>query len=550
MKHILFYIVLWLLLSVLSCTGGDARVRTVLAQADSLLWVQPDSALRLLQSLSPRDLPDRKGRMYYALLLSHAKYRNYIPLGSDSLLQEVAAYYAGRGDDRLEARARYLLGGFYEEQQDFGAALRANHEAAQLARRAGDYRLLCLVYNNQAYICLNHGLKERGDSLYATLYDWARQAGDSVRMAEALLRRGAYALSLGGSAYGRAERLIEEGFEIAHTQDNSLCLELAYASLYACYNNQRRYDDAMQVAKEYVHAVADSDSIAKASACLFLGDAYHNLLQNDSAVMWLQQALKVDDYAIRDNAYALLGSIAEEEQKFELSVKWKNARERNRQQGMLSDQKIAVALAAQEIEFKEALRASGLDSAIYYYIGAIAFLSLVVGAWIMRRYGWRDKKKGVAKQVEPENAPDLSVPKEIAVEEKRPDWDFELFKRKMLQSESYALWTSLWDYYKAHAAYERKLDKNDMFQSFQEIDVWLPGHREALGRKYPKLAMEDIFYCYLYMLDLSDAQVGVLICRERTSVYRMRISMLHKKMYASGTSRQDLICLCQKITGS
>lgn len=542
MKHILFYIVLWLLLSVLSCTGGDARVRTVLAQADSLLPTLPDSALRLLQSFSPRDLPDREGRMYYALLLSHAKYRNYIPLGSDSLLQEVAAYYAGREDDRLEARARYLLGGFYEEQQDFGAALRANHEAAQLARRAGDYRLLCLVYNNQAYICLNHGLKERGDSLYAVLYDWARQAGDSVRMAEALLRRGAYVLSLGDSAYGRAERLIEEGSGLARKLRSPQLLHLAYSHLYILYDKMRHPQKALAVAKDFVAEVPDTANLP--ATYLFLGNAYYQLAQYDSAVVCLHLALDRGDPMIRESACALLAGISEAEDDFEQAVHWGKEREWNREQQRLIQHQLSVAVAAREVELGEEMHRQTAPNKVWIYctilfFGGLGWLFYQVGSIRHRKRRTEGKQLvvGSPPDVQPE-APVQEIPEEQLV------WSYDVFKQASQKAASFIMINSILDYYKRYAGYQQHWGSLNTLQFFREIDALLPGYLPALKQKFPDLDASDVFLLLLSMLEFSNPQISILLERDRSTVYRQRKHLFEQVTGKKDASLQDVLIIC------
>ena len=96
------------LLFVSACAGGGSPSRCLLERADSLLDVRPDSALRLLQGVSPRQLADRGGRMHYALLLMQAKYKNYLPVSEDdTLARELVSYYADAGDAGMQARAYY-----------------------------------------------------------------------------------------------------------------------------------------------------------------------------------------------------------------------------------------------------------------------------------------------------------------------------------------------------------------------------------------------------------------------------------------------------------
>ena len=536
MKHILFYIVLWLLLSVLACTGGDARA--VLAQADSLLPTLPDSALRLLQSLSPRDLPDREGRMYYALLLSHAKYRNYIPLGSDSLLQEVAAYYAGRGDDRLEARARYLLGGVYAERQEADRAFKTYHEAARLARQAQDGRTLCLTLHQWAYLCQNHGMAARGDSLYAETARLARQVGDSVRWAEALLRRGAYALSLGDSAYPRAEQLIGEGYKLARRLHSVQLFRLAYLTQSVLYSSTGRMRQALAEVKEYLDHVRE-DTVGLAKGCLLLGGVYFQINQKDSADIYLCRALKADDYAVRESACILLARIAEAEGNYKRLARWEQKRTEYRSKRQVLEQEIRIAVAAKEVELMQALWKR--DSRISFLLGGIVLLVLLFGGgWLVWWLTGRQKKR-LRLQAQPLVLGTSGV---------RPvEWNYSAFRQQMQETESYRLIESILDYYKRSAGYECRWTLNERDAFFEQVNDLLPDHRKALEERFPQLTLDEVFCCYLYMLGLSDEQVGVLFERSRITAYRRRISMMRAKMGLADSGIDALVQACHIASG-
>ena len=57
MEHLCRFLFIFLLF-VSACAGGGSPSRRLLERADSLLDVRPDSALRLLQGVSPRQLAD------------------------------------------------------------------------------------------------------------------------------------------------------------------------------------------------------------------------------------------------------------------------------------------------------------------------------------------------------------------------------------------------------------------------------------------------------------------------------------------------------------
>ncbi len=92
LTHILMPAFLVILVS--GCTGRK-QYRTLLARADSLMIVQPNSAHALLCSIDSADLQrQRKSvRMRYELLRAEAQNKLLTPFTTDSLLREVADYY-------------------------------------------------------------------------------------------------------------------------------------------------------------------------------------------------------------------------------------------------------------------------------------------------------------------------------------------------------------------------------------------------------------------------------------------------------------------------
>ena len=100
--------ILSLLLAFVACTRVDYARR--LADADSLLYVRPDSALTLLRSIPPDHLPSEEERMRHALLTVEAECRNRVPQRDDSLLQVAVDYFHRTDNERWEARGNMLVG--------------------------------------------------------------------------------------------------------------------------------------------------------------------------------------------------------------------------------------------------------------------------------------------------------------------------------------------------------------------------------------------------------------------------------------------------------
>ena len=84
----------------------DAR----LVAADSLMAAHPDSALAILQEIAPESLRGKANNAYYALLLTQAQYKNYVPITSDSLIDVAVRYYDDAGDAEKRTRAYIFKG--------------------------------------------------------------------------------------------------------------------------------------------------------------------------------------------------------------------------------------------------------------------------------------------------------------------------------------------------------------------------------------------------------------------------------------------------------
>ena len=97
-KNILFILTILLLLACTACDRSARHVTEHLSQAEELIWTAPDSALHLLESISASRHLTGKEQADYALLLSLAQYRCYIPVSSDSLINLAIEYYKDKND--------------------------------------------------------------------------------------------------------------------------------------------------------------------------------------------------------------------------------------------------------------------------------------------------------------------------------------------------------------------------------------------------------------------------------------------------------------------
>ena len=100
MKKLWIYILLlFSLVEIWSCSGQQ-NYDNRLTAADSLIKLDVDSALTLLEAINPASLGSEADQAYHALLLTEARYKCYIPATSDSAVNLALDYYEQHGREQ------------------------------------------------------------------------------------------------------------------------------------------------------------------------------------------------------------------------------------------------------------------------------------------------------------------------------------------------------------------------------------------------------------------------------------------------------------------
>ena len=109
--------------------------KTALMQIDSLLLRNDyTEALKMIGNIDPASL-DEEGRALYALLLTEAKYKNYDPITSDSLISQAVRYYRDSHDREKATRSLLYQGCVYEVLGDPEKAVDCYNKADESADR-------------------------------------------------------------------------------------------------------------------------------------------------------------------------------------------------------------------------------------------------------------------------------------------------------------------------------------------------------------------------------------------------------------------------------
>lgn len=126
-------------LLVLSCAPGSREARTLLSAADSLMDTDPYAALYSLMSIDSTVIPTlrKKERTKYFLLRTQAKYKCYLPIGSDTTIGMVTDYYKRKGPASRYASALCMRGAVEFERGNPVSALEDYKEAEHIINSRG-----------------------------------------------------------------------------------------------------------------------------------------------------------------------------------------------------------------------------------------------------------------------------------------------------------------------------------------------------------------------------------------------------------------------------
>ena len=252
----------------------DAR----LVAADSLMAVRPDSALAILQAIAPESLRGKANNAYYALLLTQAQYKNYVPITSDSLIDVAVRYYDNAGDAEKRTRAYIFKGAALNEMGDHLAAIEW-YKKAETVADTGDYENLGYIHMRLGELYKDTFI-ENGEDIanYKEALRYYRLAGDTKYQQVCLsMIGGLYRKTNLDSAYN----YLNAAFQIAKQRNDSVRMYYNLGMLARTYfadsQTVRAKDMAVRIIREGRRYLTDNNPYYDAA------NAYARLGMVDSA---------------------------------------------------------------------------------------------------------------------------------------------------------------------------------------------------------------------------------------------------------------------------
>lgn len=298
-KNILFILTILLLLACTACYRSTLHVTEHLSQAEGLIWAAPDSALHLLESISASRHLTGKEQADYALLLSLAQYRCYIPVSSDSLINLAIEYYKDKNDADKKGAAFYVKGCILEEYcKDIPNALLAYKEAETCIPDMDDKQYVARIYSSLGYINKKSFHLEPAKEYYQKAVQANIDGKDTVAYASNLLNLSTlyYTLHQADSA----NRCINTLIDIADSL-NDLDLQV---KIYNNIANRKIFEKNYAEAEKYlIHAIRLSSPHFPDKLSLGLANLYAYTGQKEKADSLFTHLLSCPDLLVRSNSY-------------------------------------------------------------------------------------------------------------------------------------------------------------------------------------------------------------------------------------------------------
>ena len=172
-----------ILLSVLMLSScADKEVNRALSQADELMWIKPDSALAVLESVDTLDLKTKAQRAKFSLLYTMALDRNHTTIPSLHIIEPAVRYYESHGSKDAKMKMYFYLGVAQYDTGDLESAIISYIKAKEYSLYSDNLMFKGLISSVISDVYFNNNNFPESISYCKEACDYFAQAKDSFRL--------------------------------------------------------------------------------------------------------------------------------------------------------------------------------------------------------------------------------------------------------------------------------------------------------------------------------------------------------------------------------
>lgn len=530
--------------SLLAACGPDRRM--VLAE-QLMAAKETDSAIAVMQGIEEpvQQLSDRDYALY-GLLMSEAVHRKKrLNAAIDTLLLPAIKYFSKSGDSLYAERALYCKGHMERQLYRYSDAMKSFLKALLFLQGSGNNEQLYRVNTWLGVVCLSQG-----------------EYSGKVRYSKEALKA---ALRMGNNFYKNlALNDISTGYFFETKFDSALYyaqaaynasvadtlpgqLRYIYTNLGSIYQEMGETEKALDYINKSIALRPKEDSLAILSLYKNKTDLFGKLGQYDSAYYYFQKTIttpllddQADAHRSMAHCYYLMGRPADA---YSLLSKFIELRDTVRKQ-----QHTEEAIALQELYQHEQLsienfywRSQAAERlSNVYLMTTLSLLMLWVASTIYFIYR-RNRRRLIAQQKQlASQQEELYIQREVSSESLRRM--VELEQKEARLKETFFRRLSQRVVLEIERGGNIILSDEDWDDIVQNADIIFDGFTCRLQQEYPSLNKDDLRYCCMVKMQLSQSEMSQIMHLEKDSVKKRLKRIRMEKMGAdSGVTLEELL---------
>lgn len=540
-KHIIS-VVLWSMFLV-AC-GPDRRV----ALAEKLMAEkETDSAIAVMQAIKEpqNNLTDRDYALY-ALLLSEAMHRKQqLNAETDTLLLPAIKYFSESGDSLYAERALYCKAHLDRRLYRMKDAMQSFLKALLFLQGSGNDEQLYRVNTWLGVVCLNQEEYE-GKMRYSKEALKAALRMDNLfykNLALCDIATGYYFLNRLDSAFYYAQA----AYDAAIADSLPSQLPHVYTDLGSIYAKMGENGKALEYIDKAIGLRSRKDTLAILGLYADKVDLFGKLGQYDSAYHYFRKAVaspnlatQADAYNHMSGAYYKMGRCNEA---YSLLLRFTELADSVRKQ-----RHTAEVIALQELYKHEQLSVENLywrtqaaeRQSNVYLMATLSLLSLWIASIIYFFY-WRNRRRLVEQQHQlASQQEELHHQRQVTTENLQRMAEMEQKEARLKETFFRRLNQRIVQ--EIEKGSNILLSDDDWEDIVQNADIIFDNFTRRLQQHYPALNKEDLRYCCMVKMQLSQLEMSQIMHLEKDSVKKRLKRIRMEKMKAdSGVTLEELL---------
>lgn len=301
--YILYILIAFTALLNIQCSG-NVKEKTPLPElvhAESVMFDHPDSALHILEDMPmPSARRDKENHALWCLLVTQAQYKRMMKIPSDSLVRIAYDYYKPTDNARRKAMSALYMGDINYELRNIEEAMQYYLEGKTEVEKTDDYKTGYLVMVSLCRLYLYRDFADYALEACRKAYDYAvKDSNKRYQLASLKFMARCYCIS----------DSLSKAIDTYH-KCSELTLELELENYYydiqseiaLVYKNKGDIEKSLEIIKSFP---------IKYQPALLTGKNYYLLGQQDSAYIYLNEALKTYNIYTKASAYEYLYKLAD-----------------------------------------------------------------------------------------------------------------------------------------------------------------------------------------------------------------------------------------------